>query len=203
MNSTKVLFILGGGLVKKDNKWRTTNFKEGDKFGASGDRLRVVAGSCLYKNNSEYLIITSGGKGQYKNVPNSLTVAEVMRRELLELGVLEETIIKEEESSNTWEQLQQLKKIIQKENFIKIKILSSRYHLPRVRAMIEVDGRLNEIFKKEVLELVSAEEILIKHNENKWKNFIEKAYSSEAMKKRITLEKQGIKQIKNGTYSLK
>ena len=36
--------VLGGNLVKdQSGKWRTTNFEEGDIFGALGDRLRVVA----------------------------------------------------------------------------------------------------------------------------------------------------------------
>jgi len=204
MKNKKALFILGGGLIKDNGKWRTTNFNErGDNFGSLGDRLRVKAASCLYKNDPEYLIITSGGKGQYKNIPNVLTVAAVIKQELLELGVLKDVIIKEEKSNNTWEQLQQLKKIIQKENFIKIKVISSRYHLPRVRAMIEVDNKLNEMLKKEILKLVSAEEILIKHNSNKWKDYIDKAYANEDMKKRIAFEEEGIKQIKNGTYNFK
>ena len=194
--------VLGGGLVKENNKWRTTRFDEGDNFGALGDRLRVDAAYVLYNKNSSLTIIPSCGKGQYKDIPDAPTVAEVIKQELMAMGVPEAAIEKEEESGNTWQQLQELKKIIVKNGFDKMYMLSNRSHLPRVRAMIEVDGELNALLKKDMIELVSAEEVLIEHDAYKWKNDIDAAYQSEAMQKRIALEEQGVRQIKNGTYKL-
>jgi len=97
VNKKTAIVILGGGLKKDaDGRWRTTNYDEsGDNFGVSGDRLRVVAANYLYKNNQEQLIIASGGKGQLKNIPGAPAVSEVLKRELIELGVPEEKIIEE------------------------------------------------------------------------------------------------------------
>ena len=203
MGNKQAIFILGGGLVKKNGQWRTTNFDERDNFGASGDRLRVDAAYVLYKKSRDLMLIASGGKGQYGDMPDAPTIAEVIKRELMELGVPGKIILKEEASGNTWQQLRQLKKIVKKGSLDKVYILSNRSHLPRVQAMIEVDKELDGIFKKETLELISAEEVLIEHDANKWQAYIDNAYQSETMKKRIALEEQGIKQIKDGTYKLK
>jgi len=200
--NTQLLYILGGGLVNENNKWRTTTFDEGDNFGAIGDRLRIDATYVLYKKNPNLMLMTSCGKGQYDSIEDVPTVAEVMKQELIELGINKKEILKEENSGNTWQGLQELRKIIKKKNLDKVCIISNRGHLPRIQAMIEVDDELNEMLKKEMLELVSAEEVLIEDDPKKWKDYIEKAYESEAMKKRIALETQGVKQIKEGTYKL-
>lgn len=202
MKDKQAIYILGGGLIKENNKWRTTNFNDGDNFGAMGDRLRIDAAYVLYKKNSNLILITSCGKGQYKDIPDAPTVAEVMKQELIELGIEDSKILKEEKSGNTWRQLQELKNIIKNNNLDKIYILSNRHHLPRVQAMIEVDNVLYEMLKRQVIELVSAEEVLIENNPDKWTTDIDNAYQTEAMKKRLDLEAQGVMQIREGIYNL-
>ncbi|MFH1523183.1 MAG: YdcF family protein, partial [Patescibacteria group bacterium] len=189
MNKTEAIIILGGGLKEENDKWRTTNFNEGDNFGAMGDRLRVVAANYLYKNNPDIAIIASAGKGQYKNVPDAPTVSSVILNELIELGVPKEKIIKEENSGNTWQQLQETKKIIQEKNLNKIIIISNRYHLPRIKAMINKDELLNKLLDEGKIELQSAEEICLKYDEKKWNKIIDDAYNSDVMKERVSLEK--------------
>jgi len=199
----KAIVILGGGLIKERGKWRTTNFDEGDNFGASGDRLRVVAGSCWYGKHPDALVIVSAGKGQYQNIPGAPTIAEVMKKELVALGVPLCLIKKEEESGNTWQQLQSVKKIISKSKFNKVLILSNQWHLPRVQAMIKIDTTLKSMLTAGKIELVSAEKIVLKYAPAEWKKIIQLAYRSSVLKKRIALEKEGVRQIKAGTYNLK
>ena len=69
--------------------------------------------------------------------------------------------------------------------------------------MIEKDSYLKELMKSNDLKLISAEEICLKHNRNKWNDIICKAYNSKAMKERIKLEQKGVKQIKQGKYKFK
>ncbi|MEK7067678.1 MAG: YdcF family protein [Patescibacteria group bacterium] len=203
MKEKKMLYILGGGLVKEGGRWCTTNFNEGDNFGASGDRLRVVAGKYWHGDNPDKLIIVSAGKGQYRDIPDAPTIAEVMKQELIALGVAASIIEKEEESGNTWQQLQMAKKIIAAKGLDKLFIMSNQWHLPRVQAMLGADEELNNLFREGKIALISAEELLLKHASAEWKEIIQVAYQSEALRARIALEQKGIRQIKTGAYNLK
>lgn len=203
MHKKTAIVILGGGLVKDNGIWRTTYLDEGTDLGALGDRLRVEAAYVLYSKNPEILLIPSGGKGMYKDIPDAPTVAEVMKRELLELGVPEKNIIKEEESSNTWQQLQKLEDLISTEGLSKVFILSNRYHMLRIQAMIEKDNALCALLGEGKIKAVSAEDVLIEHDPSIWKEQIDDAYQSKGMKQRTAMEEQGVCHIQSGTYKLK
>lgn len=202
----KEFIVILGGTPAKDQTggWRTTNFdeKESDKLGWQGDRLRVVAASYLYQAKPESMIISSGGVGQLKDIPDAPPVAEVIKAELIELGVPVENIILEKKSGNTFQQLQKLSKMIPVQNPTRTVIISNRYHLPRVQAMIDYLDEFKEL-KNYNLELVSAEEVVIKHDKHKWLEVINKTYASDEMKERIKLEQQGVKDIKAGIYKFK
>src|SRR3989344_5624621 len=168
-----VIVVLGGGLKKDANGWRTTNFVEGDNFGIQGDRLRVVAAGVFIK------------------------------KELVALGISPERIIEEDNSNNTYQQLRELDKLAFQLNLERIAVISNKHHLPRVKAMVEYGPRLDSLkerLAKGTLSLVSAEQILLDHDREQWQKLIENAYKTQEMQKRLALEKQGIEQIKSGTY---
>lgn len=201
MPNRRAIVILGGGLKKDANgKWASAGFNDRNKFGAMGARLRVQAAYVLYSKNPKQIIIASGARGIYKNIDGMPTVAEVIEKELKDLGVEKNSILKEEKSDNTYQQLQELKKIVNKEDLGNVSVVSNRYHLPRIQAMIETDDELHALLNIKRIELVSAEEILIEHDPNQWKEKIEKAYQGKEMKKRIALEEKGMRDIKSGTY---
>lgn len=194
----KIIFIIGGALIKAAGIWRTANYDEGDNFGVSGDRLRVLAAAHLYKNNKNLFFIALGGRGQLKNISGSPAVAKIIKRELINLGVPVGKIAVEEKSGNTYEQLAALKNIIKKNKLKKFFVISNRYHFPRIKAMLDLAPGLNGFKNK--AKFISAENVVIKYGENKWKKIIDKARRSSAMKERIKLEEAGVKQIKQGTY---
>lgn len=205
MSYKNAIIILGGGLRKDGSgKWHTTNFNEKSFSGrVEGGRLRVIAAFYLYKNNPDILLISSGGAGKYKDIHGAVPVAEVMRNELLNLGVKEKNILIENKSKHSFDQLRLLSAIIKKHNIRKIIIISNKYHLPRVKAMIEyVDNLKNirELLNNNLIKLKSAEDIVLKTDPKKWRKIIDRAYKSDDMKKRIMAEKQGVSQIKKGTY---
>ena len=210
MNNKFYIVILGGGLKKDKNDWRTTNFDENDNFGVLGDRLRIVAGKYLYarasKNNPDVFIIVLGGKGQLKNTKDAPAVAEVLKKELTELGVPPESILEESNSGNTFEQLLALNKIVAEKDLRSIMLVSNRYHLPRVKTMIEFfPNRLKSLsvmLAAKNLKFISAEKVCILHYKDKWYKKIKEVYASEGMKKRMQLEKQGIKDIKKRRYKI-
>lgn len=207
--NSDAIIIFGGSLKNGFQGWRTTYFNEKDKFGSLGDRLRVLAGNFLYKNfvkyNPNLKILTSGGKGQLKIKNNGAPcVSEVLKKELIDLGVKSNKIFTEKFSSSTYQQLKELNKIILKKKFKKIILISNEYHLPRIRAMMNYGKKLKNLkrmLSEKKIVLSSAEKILLIYNP-KWKKIITKAYKSKLMKKRIKLEKKGVMDIKNGLYKL-
>jgi len=182
-------------------RWRTTTFDDpGDLYGSVGDRLRVIAGSCLYRENPSLKFILLGGKGQHARTPGAPTLAEVIQEELQELGVPPENIFLEKKSGNTYESLFFLKEFLEDKNLKDILLISNKYHLPRIKAMIKGTPELNLTFSLLRIRLMSAEKILITHEPKIWRKKIAAVYNSAVMKKRLSAEKKGIEDFKNGKY---
>ncbi len=198
----KVIFVLGGALVNDAGTWRTTNYDEGDNFGISGDRLRVLAAAYLYRDNNDASIIVLGGRGQLKNISGSPPVAKVIKRELIDLGVPAGKIAIETKSGNTYEQLKALINVLKKIKIKEISIISNQHHFKRIKAMLATAPGLENL-KSATIKFISAEAVTIKYGEKKWKKIIDRAYASQTMKERIALEKKGVKQIRAGTYNFK
>ena len=79
--------------------------------------------------------------------------------------------------------------------------ISNKWHLPRIKAMISYAPGLEKEIKK--AKLIAAEEVVLKYDRQRWQPIISQAYKSKAIKKRIALEKQGVKQVKEGTYKFR
>src|SRR3989344_9261523 len=131
-NFIDLIVILGGGLKKDKNGWRTARPDEhGDDFSVRGDHMRVDAAYFLYKKfflkNSNLLLLSSGERGQLKRLTDSPTIASVIKKELLALGITEERILLEENSNNTFQQLEEILKIIFKKNFKSIVVISNQW----------------------------------------------------------------------------
>ncbi|MDD5554646.1 MAG: YdcF family protein, partial [Patescibacteria group bacterium] len=204
------IVVLSAGIKRdKSGKWVSTDLIEAENFaGAPGGKARVMAASYIYKENPESFIVASGGHGSDKNIigVKHPRLSKILKRELEESGVPDGKIIEENKSRTTYQQLLELQKITVEKGIRNIIIISNRYHLPRIRAMIKYGPGLN--FLKKMLsdlniKLISAENLLIKHRPGKWKKIIEKAYKSKDMIARIKLERKGVEQIKRGTYKFR
>ena len=193
----KAIAILGGILKKEKEEWKADNLEENEV-----DKLRIIAADYLYQDDKNQFLIALGGNKWLKDIPDAPLLATVIKKELIERGVPAKRIIKENKSNNTYQQLQELKKIIIKQKLQQITIISSDYHLPRIKVMIEKDIKLNKMLTKDQLIIQSAEEIIIKH-EPEQKKTIRTAYESKDMQKRIALEQKGIKDLKQGKYKLR
>lgn len=201
MDKTGIV-ILGGGLVQNpDGKWRTTNYEEGDNFGALGDRMRVTAGSCVYKDKPGSIIFALGGKGQLNAAKGAPAVSEVIKQELVKMGVPDKDIFVETDSKTTFEQLRAIKGLALKHGLKKIFIVSNRYHLPRIEAMLKMK-ELEDVLKPYEVGVIEAEKTAQDH-EPTLKNEIESAYRSEAMKNRMAMENKGMEDINKGKYKIK
>ncbi|NUM25119.1 MAG: YdcF family protein [Candidatus Buchananbacteria bacterium] len=198
------LITFSGGLKQsKDGSWRTTNFNEaGDKSGVLGDRLRILAAAHLAKIYPQATVFVLGGRGYQTINPQAPKISDVMERELVELGVAKNRIIKDGESGSSYEQLRYVNSLVKNQRLKKIGLISNRYHLPRLKTMIEHLADLSDL-QNAALEFLSAEDVLIEKNPDRWKKEIDEAYQTPAVKKRIQLEEQGITDLKSGQYRLK
>ena len=197
----QIIAVMGGALIKdkKTGKWRTTHFDESDNFEVQGDYLRIYAAYYLFREKPNSKIILLGGRGQLRKIKASPGVALIMKKELIQLGVKPQIIITENYSANTFEQLKNLLKLIKFKDFSALNLISNKFHLPRIKAMLNYLEPLEE-FKKIRINFISAEEICLKSDRQKWQPIISKAYKSRAIRKRIKLEKQGLQDIKTGKY---
>jgi len=192
-NKKHSIVILGGLLRKKrDGSWQTNRF----------NYLRVLAGYYLYrdmKKNNTIKLIASGGKGIYEKTPGVPAVATVMKKELVKLGLLPKEIIEENKTTSTYQELVWITKLLDKNNG-EIIVISNDYHLPRIKAMINLIPELKKL--KKYVTLISAEKIVVKHDKA-LKNKINNQRKNPAMKKIIAKEKAGIQALKSGNYKFK
>lgn len=193
------IVILGGGLAKdKNGQWHSTGFK-GPVFAS---HLRVLAGGYLFKKNPASLVIASGGKGYLKNTAGAPTVAQIIKRELIAMGIPTKSILEENSSNNTYQSLQKIKKVALTQKINKIAIVTNQYHLGRVRAFIGQNAEMKKLLKDNKIKLVAAESI-VQRRKPELKNKIKTLYQSDKMKAVAALERAGIRQIKRGTYNLR
>lgn len=206
MKQADHIVLLAAG-IKQDagGRWVSTNLTEEDNMhGAPGGTLRIDAATVLLRNNPSAIIMTGGARGF--DVREGVTsdrppLAEILRDELLECGIADERIILERNSNTTYQELQEIERFAAELGLERLVILTSRWHIPRLCAMIEV--KFSNFRRSVTLEIVAAEEVLIAENEKKWRTFIDDAYCSQWMVDRIRKEQDGIRQIHAGTYTFR
>ena len=192
----QALLVLGGWPRPDEHGlWHSSLFADG----GIGDRLRVEAAALLYQVNPQ-LIIVAGGKGKLARLAEAPPSASVMRSELLELGVRMEDIREELKSGNTREQLQFIKTLFDQLPIARLRILSNRYHVPRIDAFLGTDIQLNEWCASGRIQSQAAEQILLQHDPSRWHRLIAEGYASQTMRERMQREEKGVRDIRAGTY---
>ena len=192
----QALFVLGGW-PQPDARgaWHSSLFDNG----GIGDRLRVEAAAVLYRSRPQLIVVT-GGKGKLAHLAEAVPCASVMKGELIELGVSAADIAEELDAGNTCEQLQFIKTAFARLPVTSLRILSNRYHLPRIGAFLSSDEQLREWCARGCVRVLAAEEILLDHDPARWQKLIAEAYASPAMQERVQQEERGIRDICAGTY---
>lgn len=90
----------------------------------------------LYKEGYANYIIASGGMGEGEEISE----AEAIKRYLIELGMDEKYIIKEDKSTSTMENLKNSKEIMKDRSFNSAIVVSNKYHLKRASLMAKRVG---------------------------------------------------------------
>jgi len=197
----RAIVFLGGFLVEDGGKWVGSDFPP--EFQSSGRvDFRTPAVLQLASLDNESTVVVSGGRGVMDDViPDNMTIALAIKNDLVRSGVLENRIVLDNESHNTYAQLV---KIAEKylPNFDNMKVVSNDWHLPRIYAMIKYMETLRTLETGKI-ELISAENILEKHDPQKWTSIIEEVRKSDFMKEVIRREKEGAKAMEEGRYIFK
>lgn len=193
---SQALFVLGGWPRPDGEGVRHSSLFEN---GGIGDRLRVEAAAVLYQAHPQPIIV-AGGKGKLAHLAEAPACASVMKRELLESGVPAADLIEELSSANTYEQLQTIKSLFAQFSIARLRVLSNRYHLPRIGAFLGSDAQLGEWFASGRIQSQAAEEILLQHDPSRWHGLIAEAYASHAMRERMEQEEKGVRDIRAGAY---
>ena len=200
------IHVLAEGIkLNASGVWVSTDLTEEDNLlGSPGGKLHIYAAAVLAKRDPNMMIFTGGGKG-YGVLPGTPEdrplLAEILRDELLEAGVSLERIVLEYNSNNTYQELLELAKLVEREHPKSVGIVACRWHIPRIRAMLEV--KLPELMASTAIEFVPAEDVLIEADSNTWQTLVDDAYKSDWLAARMQMEAHGTKQIRDGTYSFR
>ena len=183
------IIILTGFLRKYKNNYKS------DKL----SYLRIIAGYYIYKKLSlknKVNIIIVGGKSRdnkYINYPNFTLI---IKKELMDLGLKSNQIRIDNKSKSTYESLLWINKNIKSKKII---ILTNYYHINRIKYFLKLPI-FNKLIKR--INIQSSEKILI-DNSITSKKSIELLYNTVKIKKLISREKQGIRDLIKGQYKLK
>jgi len=205
----EAVFILSGGIKKTgEGKFKTLSYSDEDVHGfVTGGKARVVGAAELAKVFPEMKMVTTSAIE-----PDFPSHARVMADELIKRETPEDQVILEEKSIDTITELMEMIKMSVRENWKKITILTSDYHIPRTKEMFrqlgslvkdedpEFDAALIK-FKEANIEInfVSAEEIL-ETTGHHFKSLIDKVRLTEGYKKRLEAEERGLEDLKSGRY---
>jgi hypothetical protein len=196
-----VIAVLNGGIRKHRKGWRTTNYSESDDYGSLGSRARMIAAGHLFQKGdlAENFFVTTGKTNYLENEPDAPGESEVAKEELVKRGIPEENIFLENESKNTKQGIIGILKAALGHGWKKILILSSDYHMPRVKALCEKIVAENGDYEAIDIDYQGAETFLTEVNP-KWKKYIEQANNLEGMKTRIENEEKGLRDLESGSY---
>ncbi|AFY42981.1 YdcF family protein [Nostoc sp. PCC 7107] len=130
MPNAEAIVVLGGAT-------KSAFFPRPDvDLSEQGDR--VIYAAQLYRQKKAPLIITSGGRVEWRNggTPESTDMASI----LTEIGVPPQAIIQDPDSLNTYQNAVNVKKILQSRGIEKVLLVTSSMHMPRSLKIFQRQG---------------------------------------------------------------
>lgn len=202
MTNRKVIVVLAGGVSRGGALgWRSSVFGEKADISIAGSYVRVAAAALLWRQDPSAVIVTSGGRGQADTVfPPGLSLSTIMKQELAELGVPASVILEESRSGNTYQQLLAIVELATQNHWLDISIVSSRFHLPRIQAMVECLSGLEVL--RPITSYIPAEDVVLAAEPDKWREPINTAYGSDEFAEIISSEERGTAQVRSGEYKV-
>ena len=128
-------------------------------------------------------------------------LADILMDELREIGVDEARVILERNSNSTFQEIQEVERLMHEHGLTQLTFITNSYTLPRLETMVAVKFSHMENHAK--LVFVAAEDVLLRADPKTWEDTIREAYASEYITRRIEREQHGIAQIKDGSYTFR
>jgi len=198
-----MIAIMSAG-VKKDEagRWVSTGWEDADfAFGSPGGKMRVVAACSLLNRRPEEQIFAPGGRGHgvRNDEPGRPDLCDIIKAELIELGVEAGKVVTEHAANNTFQQLAAIAKYVETTADANVFIVSNEFHQERVKVMVEYFPQLAAL---KTATLVNAEDILVEGDKNKWGGIVRSFSANPKMKDAVAREKKGIADIQSGKYRI-
>ena len=210
------IFVIGGGYVVHKNRSGKTRYKSSsyrdkdDKGFMSASKGRVIAAFHLYQAYPNVVVVTNNvTRNAPPGVPSN---AQIAASELARMGVPLSRIIKQECAMSTIAELTEAIKIIWSHGWFRTVIVSSEYHIARIKKML---GRLDNLVVERdeefqvawnyfqsssgSLYLLDAESILVRRSSH-YQTLIAKAKATHVYNERVCAEKKGLFQLEAGRY---
>jgi uncharacterized SAM-binding protein YcdF (DUF218 family) len=196
--NSRITILLAGDIERdEDGVWRTSQY---DHSGATYGMWRVEATAEFFKRFPNQMIIVSGGFSTRRR-ETCPSIAEVVKQELVKLGVPREIIIKEEESHNTYTQLTGTLQLCRSLQFSTVTFVTSVWAIERTIALYTHFLSSNQKYFQDFnIDFLSAEVFLESVNPEKWSAHIKEVLESQEITERIRMEQKGIEDIKNKRY---
>lgn len=198
-------------LSGNQKRYVSSDFNDEDSFGVLGGKDRIVATATLAKIFPKATLVTTSRR--LLSDSQSPSHAQVVAQELIDEGINQSRIVKEEKSFNSVTQIAVMLELVLKKNWRKIVAISSDYQIPRLEAiysnlekLLGLDPQTLQNFRQISSEnrqivFVSADNIL---------NFYPSLQSfsswpyhhSTAYQKRVESEQKGVQDILAGRYRI-
>jgi uncharacterized SAM-binding protein YcdF (DUF218 family) len=138
--SPDAIAVLAGGVKPNgDGTWSSTDLTaDDDRYGAPGGKLRILAAAVLAERHPAAVVVSGGAQGFES--PDTATerpsLAAILGRELVAAGVPHDRLVLEDRSNSTFQELRVLAELAVARRWSAIVIVTSRWHVERVRVML-------------------------------------------------------------------
>lgn len=213
------VIVLGANIKKVQERFSPTDYTSPTEMGLSGGGIRLAAAAELFIKGAASKFVFSGGRSarakvKYgEDIPNEAQIYGDQFSKIL-LGMRSHSeyqdelkdipdpeIIHEDRSNNTETNIREVLKLIKNSPWQKVAILTSEYHLPRVKALYEAVLKDHPEINTEI-SFLSAEETVKELRPGKYDEIIRKTNESPDAKLRLANEAKGLQDFIEGRYKL-
>jgi uncharacterized SAM-binding protein YcdF (DUF218 family) len=212
--------VLGANVKKVGDRYAPTDLRSPTEMGLAGGGMRIAASTELYLHHQAKRFVFSGGQSpravkkygpdippeariygdQFERVLAGLQKRSDFAERFQQLETPE--VGYEDRSQNTETNLREVLRLIHESKWQRVALLTSDYHVPRVRELYEQALRDHPEIQTEIT-FLSAEDIMKESQPGKYDDVIRKAYESEDGVLRQANEAKGLADLQSGRYRVK
>lgn len=193
---------LGGGLQRRGDEYYPADYRDSDEFGMLGGHMRLHAALLLLiSGTSDTFLFTTGVYEKSKKKfgpdvpPESAVYAERFREELTKMTQAPKpALIAETVSTTTAENVCEIIKMAGQRGWKMVAVVTSNYHVPRVRALIKRDQKWRPGDAE--IHVMPAEDVVRKLDPGIYDDEIEQAYALPSARTRLESEQRRLAELK-------